>query len=212
MNLKPARLTFASILLASILGPQICSAASLTSLQVTNIFEDTVITSGVPSLFAQSDEVDIDNAGGATEIKDFGGFYDVDVTDNRITFTLVDNSGATDPVIPAGRFDRNYFAFDKEIRAASINDALTDPEWASSVEILSPGTELTPADFFGTGIATPIVFEHGGILLTNGPGSDYTATGIQLIIDAQPVPVPAAIVLFVSALGGLVARKRLLHS
>ena len=180
-----------TILLASIRGAK--------AFHVWNTFEDSVLTGGVEALFqvGPDDWIHPDKV----EVPKFpkflppmkgdpnDGMYDIDLTRESITFTLVDGTGGTDLVIPDGRFDRYYFDMLYEIEYARI--VSTSPDLKATVEVIPPRS-LTdgPVDLFGLGI-DPIEFANGGIVVSFGGGTDLTVPGQQLVIEwdikhAQP--------------------------
>ncbi|NEQ72237.1 MAG: calcium-binding protein [Okeania sp. SIO2C9] len=154
-----------------------------SSVTVTNTFEDATITSGVQAVFGLSDPITVVDPG--VELSNFIGFYDIDISDDGLTMTLVDNSGATDLVIPDDRFDRYYFEFDTSTIASASLDGLSELNEFATVQVLDPGFVLDASDIFGTGISTPIEFETGGLLVELGPGTDLTNIGVSATIDFE---------------------------
>lgn len=112
--------------------------------------------------------------------------YDVDVTGNSLTMTLVADLGRL--MITSyddTTFDRYYFSFDQPIEMATLSDA-TDAGFAASVEVMEPGTSLSTAGAFVEGLPTEFTFENGGIMITVGAGTDLTviaANGGSLTVD-----------------------------
>ena len=157
-----------------------------------NVFEDSVITGGAQTLFGAEGPVIITDD---VELPDFIGFYDIDFSDDSLSLTLVDNSGATDLVLPEGRFDRYYIEFDgSTITSASLNGLEELNEFAN-VEVLESGFILEPADLFGTGIQVPIEFEDGGLLVEFGEGTDLTNLGVSANInfESEPASEPTSV-------------------
>ena len=151
-----------------------------SSVTVTNTFEDAAIT-GVQTVFGLSDPTTVVDPG--VELPNFIGFYDIDFSDDGFTMTLVDNSEATDLVIPEGRFDRYYIQFDSDIVTSVQLDGLDELNAFAEVEILEPGFELDAIDLFDTGIPVSQTFENGGILIEFGPGTDLTNLGVTAQVD-----------------------------
>jgi len=77
---------------------------------VYNSFEDATLTGGVQGFFGAAGPTVVTN--NAVEFPGFIGFYDIDVNNCGLTMTLIDASQAADLLLPDGRFDRYYFAFD----------------------------------------------------------------------------------------------------
>lgn len=154
---------------------------------VINTFEDTRITGGVQTFYGMGGPEPItDNI----EFPNFIGFYDTDVSDTSLSITLVDNSGATDPIIPANRFDRHYIKFDNSIITSASLDGSEGLNAFARVEMLEPGFSLDATDVFGTGMTGPIEFENGGLLIEIGPGSDFRNLGISATVNFTLEPVP----------------------
>ncbi|MEN0065341.1 MAG: hypothetical protein AAGA48_24560 [Myxococcota bacterium] len=146
---------------------------------VANTFEDSKITGGAQAIFGVSDTVEIS---GEVEFPGFIGFYDVDLDDDGMVMTLIDNSGATDLVLPDGRFDRYYVSLSAGVEEASIRgDGELDTY--ATVSILDPGFALDVTDPFKTGLALPVTYANGGILLQIGPGADLTDLQQQVTVD-----------------------------
>ena len=152
-----------------------------------NVFEDSVITGGQQTLFGIEGPVTVTDG---IELPNFINFYDIDFDEDSFTLTLVDNSGATDPIIPEGRFDRHYIEFEESIITSASLDGSEELNEFANVEVLEPGFMLEPADVFGTGISTPIEFENGGLLLELGEGSDFTNTGVSAKVNFTSALAP----------------------
>ncbi|NEO37554.1 MAG: hypothetical protein F6J90_14950 [Moorea sp. SIOASIH] len=204
MNLKFDRINILAIatislgISTSLLQPEVAQAVVLgDSATVVNTFEDSVITGGVQTFFGISSPETITDD---VEFSNFIGFYDIDISDTSLALTLVDNSGATDPIVPAGRFDRNYFKFDNSIITSASLDGSDELNAFANVQVLAPGFSLDPADVFGTGIAGPIEFENGGLLIEIGEGSDFTNIGVSAKVNftsksvSESIPEPPATV------------------
>ena len=155
-------------------------------LTTVNLFEDAVITGGAQTLFGISAPTTITDE---VELPNFIGFYDVDVSDDSLSLTLVDNSGATDLILPAGRFDRYYIEFDGSTITSTSLDGSEELNEFARVEVLEPGLSFEPADLFGTGIAVPIEFENGGLLRECSEGSDLTNLGVSAKVNFTSEPV-----------------------
>ncbi|MEL7226851.1 MAG: hypothetical protein AAGL17_18950 [Cyanobacteria bacterium J06576_12] len=177
------------------------SAVFGDSVTTVNTFEDSVITGGLQTVFGIEGPVTITDE---VELPNFIGFYDIDVNDTSLSLTLVDNSGATDLILPADRYDRYYFEFDTStITSASLDGSAELNEFAN-VDILEAGFSLDAADLFSTGIPVPIEFENGGLLLEFSEGTDLTNLGISAKVNftSQSVPEPQAAIPILLA-GGL---------
>lgn len=156
------------------------------SVTVLNTFEDSVITGGNQTVFGLSDAAVVSDPG--VEFPGFIGFYDVDMAPERVTLTLIDNSGATDLLLPEGRFDRYYIEFDTTRIARAAVAGVGSLDAHASVRVLAPGYVFEPADLFGTGLPTSLTFETGAIAIEIGPGADLTELGQQLTIDIIAAP------------------------
>lgn len=208
MNLNFDRMSAAAIAAlslsigASLLPIEAAQGAVLgNSATVVNTFEDAVITGGSQTLFGIAGPETITEA---VDFPNFIGFYDIDVSDTHITWTLVDNSGATDLILPANRYDRYYLGFENSTVTSASLDGSDELNAFANVEVLEPGFSLDAADLFGTGIPSPIELENGGLLLEFGEGTDLTNLGVsaKLNFTSKSVPEPQA-TLPLLLLGGL---------
>lgn len=195
MDFKFDRLNAAAIA-ALALGVSACSVQPEAtvlgdSVTVVNTFEDIVITDGVQTVYGMAGPENITDA---VELPNFIGFYDIDISDNSLTMTLVDNSGATDRIIPADRYDRYYFEFDTSTITSATLDGLSELNEFATVQVLDPGFSLDAADLFGTGIPVPIEFENGGLLVEFGEGTDLTnldvSATVNFTVANESVPEP----------------------
>ncbi|MEO0540738.1 MAG: hypothetical protein AAFZ80_07715 [Cyanobacteria bacterium P01_A01_bin.105] len=176
------------------------------SASVVNTFEDAVLTGGLQTLFGN---VATETVTDALEFPNFIGFYDIDVSESSLTWTLVDNSSAADLILPANRFDRYYLQFENSTVTSVSLDGSDELNEFASVEVLAPGFSLEPADFFGTGIPTPIEFENGGLLVQFNEGTDLTNLGVSAKVNftSEPVPEPATAIPALLVGGFMVARS-----
>lgn len=161
-----------------------------SSITVLNTFEDATLTGGDQTVFGLSDPTTVVDPG--VELPNFIGFYDIDFTDAAFSLTLVDNSGATDLVLPEGRFDRYYIRFDSDLATSVQLDGLEDLNEFASVEILEPGFRLDAVDLFSTGIPVTQTFPNGGVLLEFGGGTDLTNLGVTAQVDLTTVDTATA--------------------
>ena len=195
-------------------GLFLCAVSSATasvvgdSASIANTFTDAVFSGGDQAIFGIDGPISV--SPDEVEFSNFVGFYDIDIDQDSIHFTLVDNSGATDLIIPSDRFDRYYFWFDDhKFRAASLEGSEELNQFAKVV-ILDPGTNLNTTDPFGTGIGSPINFPNGGLLVEFGEGTDLTDTGVsaQINFHAEQVPEPSGATLSLLACLGLLTLLR----
>lgn len=149
---------------------------------VYNSFEDAVITGGQQGFFGAGGPAVVSND--AVEFPGFIGFYDIDVNNCGLTMTLIDNSGATDLVLPANRFDRYYFGFDAaDMSNVSVAGGSPGLTVNATVMPLPPGYTVPVADLFGTGYPLPITLPNGGFVLELGGGTDLTELGQTISVD-----------------------------
>ena len=153
------------------LGQTISVDFGFNGVSVYNSFEDATLTGGVQGFFGAAGPERITDD---VEFPQFIGFYDTDVTDLGLTMTLFDNSGATDLVLPDGRFDRYYFALDEEASNVSISGGSPGLIDNATVTPLPAGFEVPVQDLFGTGFPLPITLPNGGFVLELGGGTDLT--------------------------------------
>ena len=185
------------------------------SVTVVNTFEDAQITGGVQTVFGLDGPATILEPG--VEFPSFIGFYDVDISDNSLTMTLIDSSQAFDLILPSGRFDRYYFGFDSSTITSASLDGLAGLNEFATVEVLPPGFQLNFVDLFNTGIPVePIEFDNGGFLVEFGEGSDLSNLGgsAQINFTASKAVPESQITMAPLLLGGLMfassaLRKRL---
>lgn len=118
------------------------------------------------------------------------GVYDIDFAGNTvttITYTLMDGSGATDLVMPDGRFDRYYINVGFPVGEAMIVSA--SPDLKVELEVIGIGEMKDDiVDLMGSGLEMPNM-PDGGLMLQVGPGTDLTVLGQQILISyTTPVP------------------------
>ncbi|MEM9807469.1 MAG: hypothetical protein AAF959_19570 [Cyanobacteria bacterium P01_D01_bin.56] len=213
MNLKIDRISAGAIAALSlslgtaILPTETAQAAVLgDSATAVNTFQDSVITGGVETIFDFSGpELVADDL----EFPAFASLYDIDISDNSLTMTLVDNSVVASLVSPEGRFDRYYIGFDTSIvTSARLNGSDELNEFAN-VEVLEPGFSLDIADLFDIGIPVPIEFDNGGLLVELGAGTDVTNLGdtAKVNFTTKSVPEPEATMPLLLVSGLMVARS-----
>lgn len=119
----------------------------------------------------------------AVELPNYINFYDIDVSANTITMTLVNNVDAADLILPAERFDRYYIGFSANtVSSAQLTGTSALNEFAT-VSLLPAGFTLNAVDVFETGIMVPVEFAQGGLLIELGAGTDLTNTGVQLSVS-----------------------------
>lgn len=194
----------------SLISMEAAQAAVLgDSATVVNTFEDAVITGGFQTLFGIAGPETITED---VEFPDFIGFYDTDISDTSLTLTLVDNSGATDLILPENRYDRYYFEFDASTITSVSLDGSDELNAFANVEVLDPGFSLDAADLFDTGIPAPIEFENGGVLLEFGAGSDLTNLGVSAKVNftSKSVPEPQSTIPLL-LVGGLMLSRFVTH-
>lgn len=173
------------------------------SATAVNTFQDSVITGGVETVFDFSGPELVDDG---LEFPAFASLYDIDISDDSLTMTLVDNSVVASLVSPEGRFDRYYIGFDSSTVTSASLDGSDELNEFANVEVLAPGFSLDIADLFGIGIPVPIAFENGGLLVELGAGTDVTNLGdtAKISLTTKSVPEPQAIVPLL-LMGGLMA-------
>lgn len=213
MNLKLDRINAVAIVALSLslgvafLPTRTAQAAVLgDSATAVNTFQDSVITGGIETVFDFSGPELVDND---VEFSAFASLYDIDISDDSLTMTLVDNSVVASLVSPAGRFDRYYIGFDNSIVTSASLDGSDELNEFANVEVLEPGFSLDIADLFDIGIPVPIEFENGGLLVELGEGTDVTNLGntAKVNFTTKSVPEPQATVPVLLVGGLMVARS-----
>ncbi len=197
---------------AVVLPVETAQAAVLgDSATAVNTFQDSVITGGIETVF---DFAGPELVADDIEFSAFASLYDINISDDSLTMTLVDNSVVASLVSPAGRFDRYYIGFDSNIVTSASLDGSDELNEFANVEVLEPGFSLDIADLFDIGIPVPIEFENGGLLVELGEGTDVTNLGdtAKINFTTKSVPEPQSTVPML-LVGGLmfassVARKR----
>ncbi len=157
---------------AAIASGTVAAETPATVSQAVNFFENGKATGGVPFTVDAKGPVEI------TDEVELPGFafhvYDLDFTTDSVTMTLVANLEKLQITLyDDSTFDRYYFAFDQEVTSAELSDN-TDENFAATVEMVSPGTNISSKGAFVDGLATDYTFENGGILITIGEGTDLT--------------------------------------
>lgn len=195
-------------------------AATIGTIEATNAYDNGTAEAYVADVQAWYDFVgskptavsgNTATVGAGTELPGFIFFYDIDATGNDIEFTLVDNT-FNDVGVPAGEADVYFLEFDKEIAAASLESA--DSNFTIEIEVIAAGTTFDMPDLadFNGGSDYTMRFENGGIAVRVAGGTtlDDSVLGNSFTVSVAPVPVPAALPLFLTALGGIafVARRK----
>ncbi len=152
--------------------------------QAVNSFQNAMATMGAAATVDSQGPIAISDG---VELPGFAfGTYDVDVTADSLTMTLIaDPANLMITMYDDTTFDRYYYEFDAEITAAEIADS-TDPSFAATVEILEPGTTVMTDTSFVKGLLTEWTFENGAILITIGEGTDLneiSANGGSLTVE-----------------------------
>ena len=155
-------------------------SSSENTVSVYNSFEDATLTGGQQAFYGAAGPLMISDD---VEFPQFINFYDIDVTENGVTMTLFNNSDAADLLLPDGRFDRYYFAFDEEKTNVSISGGSPGLTAGAKVTPLPAGYEIPLADLFGTGFSLPITLPNGGFVLELGGGTDLTELGQTISVD-----------------------------
>lgn len=140
--------------------------------QAVNVFENGQATGGAMMTVDAKGPVAITDG---VELPGFAfAVYNVDFTDHSLTMKLIAQLEKLQITkYDATTFDRYYFSFDHDIASADLSDR-TDENFNATVEIFAPGTKVTSKGAFIDGLGTEFSFEHGGILVTVGEGTDLT--------------------------------------
>lgn len=150
---------------------------------VANTFEDATLTGGAQTIYGLSQPTPISDP--EVELPNYINFYDMDFSANSLTMTLVNNSDAADLVLPENRFDRYYVGFaSNTVTSVTLNGTDELNEFAT-VSVLPAGFTLEASDLFDTGIAVPVDFSQGGILVELGAGTDLTNTGVTVTVNFE---------------------------
>ena len=176
------------------------------SATAVNTFQDSAITGGIETVFDFSGSELVTDG---LEFPAFASLYDIDISDDSLTMTLVDNSVVASLVSPEGRFDRYYIGFDASTVTSASLDGSDELNEFANVEVLAPGFSLDIADLFGIGISVPIEFENGGLLVELGAGTDVTnlRDTVNVNFATASVPEPQATVPLLLVGGLMVARS-----
>ncbi len=110
-------------------------------------------------------------------------FYDVDVSANSITLTLVINSDAADLILPAERFDRYYIGFSTNYVTSAELTGTAEPNEFATVSILPAGYFLSVEDQFVTGITVTVEFVNGRLSIEFCEGTDLTNIGVKATVS-----------------------------
>ena len=156
------------------------ASSSENAVSVYNSFEDAILTDGQQAFYGAAGPVGISDD---LEFPQFINFYDIDINDFGLTMTLFNNSDAADLLLPEGRFDRYYFAFDEEMSDVSISGGSPGLTNGATVTPLPAGYEIPLADLFATGFPLPITLPNGGFVLELGGGTDLTELGQTISVD-----------------------------
>ena len=109
-----------------------------------------------------------------------GGFYDIDITANKIVYTLIDNRSATNLLFPDGTFDRYYITMPAMVTSVSL---VSSDSIVATVEVLEEGTSEMAIDVFGTGLVFPESFGGSTIKVQIIGGTDLTELGQEIVIE-----------------------------
>ena len=150
------------------------------SVTVANTFQDATLTGGEQTIYGLSDPTAVSDP--AVELENYINFYDIDVSANSVTMTLVNNSDAADLILPDDRFDRYYigFASNTVTSAELTGDGALNAN--ATVSVLEAGFTLQTIDAFNVGLPTTVDFAQGGLLIELGSGTDLTETGVTLSV------------------------------
>ena len=173
-------------------------AIALTStdaLDIWNTFEDSAMTGGEEMLFQYAGSV---LAGAGVEFEKFpknlppmhgdpeSGVYDIDFagtnTNPLITYTLVDGSGATDLVMPEGRFDRYYIDVGVPVSDVMVVSSSEDLK-VEAMTVPFTGNTREIVDLMDMGFDFFPDLPRGGIMIQLGPGTNLTTLGQQFTIS-----------------------------
>lgn len=150
---------------------------------VANTFEDATLTGGAQTIYGLSQPTPISDP--EVELPNYINFYDMDFSANSLTMTLVNNSDAADLVLPENRFDRYYLGFASNTVTSVTLDGTDELNEFATVSVLPAGFTLEASDLFDTGIAVPVDFSQGGILVELGAGTDLTNTGVTVTVNFE---------------------------
>lgn len=166
-----ATVLFASTGLSLAAMPAVADTVS-TVAQAVNFFENGQATGGNPMTVDAKGPIEITDA---VELPGFAfAVYDVDVTNNSLTMTLIAELERLQITLyDDTTFDRYYFAFNEEVTSVELSDT-TDDNFSATVEMIEPGTSVSSIGAFVDGLPTDFTFENGGILITVGEGTDLT--------------------------------------
>merc|ERR1719203_1503734 len=109
-----------------------------------------------------------------------GGFYHIDVTENTITYTLMDNTGATDVVIPEGRTDAYYLFLPNDVESVEV---VSSDNIIVTATIAEAGPSPTIIDMFGSGLVFPETLGDNVIYIEIQVGTDLSEVGQQIKIN-----------------------------
>lgn len=109
-----------------------------------------------------------------------GGFYDIDVGPDTITYRLRDNRSASNILFPDGTFDRYYFIMAAEVAEVSI---VSSSNIVATAEIVAPDTVVSTIDAFGTGLVFPSTLGNNVIKVQIIGGTDLTEIGQEMILS-----------------------------
>jgi len=165
-------------------------SVSGSDVSIWNIFTDSMITGGQSIIYdfrpsTLSDDVEfplfpMNPPHEGEEPGEGGGFYDIDVTSSTVTYTLMDNSGATDIVIPEGRTDAYYLIMPSDIESVEV---ISSDDIIVTATIAEAGASPTIVDMFGSGLVFPEELGDNVIYIEIQVGTDLSEVGQQIQIE-----------------------------
>lgn len=161
-----------STLALSLISAQIAAAQSVT---VINSFSDPTLTQGAEMTFMQIEA--------PTETPLELAMYTITVSENQITFELVDNSAASDLVFPEGRQDIWYISVEGATSYSLSDDS--DANFNPSETAVDAGSTLQFDGAFRDGLLLEYPLDDAGIRVALGGGTDLNEIGTSWVIDFE---------------------------
>ena len=152
VNFKLSQLNVAMAVFAlgsCFMSPKLVQAQVVNdSAIVVNTFEDTIITSGFETLFGIDGPTTVTDPG--LEFPAFVTLYDIDISEDSVSFTLVDNEIVLDLILPPGRTDRYYIGFDSNLVTSATLDAAKFSSYFNDCKIFRIPGRTPPVKTFYT--------------------------------------------------------------
>ena len=96
---------------------------------------------------------------------------DIYVSESDMTFTLVDNSGAADLILPGSWYDWYYTIIPYKVTNVAV---ICEDNYKVEVGIVDPDTTIKISDFFSFGLKASKIFGNNVIAISTKAGTNMT--------------------------------------